>query len=68
MSMDKAATTLAYTASGSTSGYWLLKLLNNFTPDQWTAIGVLGGLFFAFLTYLTNLYFKIKASRNVDAE
>ncbi|MEW3193498.1 class II holin family protein, partial [Escherichia coli] len=31
--------------------------------SQWAAIGVLGSLALGFLTYLTNLYFKIKEDR-----
>ncbi len=68
MSMEKAPTAIAYAVSGGTSSYSLLKLLNFFTPDQWAAIGVIGGLFFALLTYLTNLYFKIKSGRDANAE
>ncbi|TXQ67289.1 hypothetical protein FV304_24410, partial [Escherichia coli] len=33
--------------------------LDQVTPSQWAAIGVLGSLCLGFLTYLTNLYFKI---------
>ncbi|ENY4288018.1 TPA: class II holin family protein, partial [Escherichia coli] len=40
--------------------YWFLQLLDKVTPSQWAAIGVLGSLVFGLLTYLTNLYFKIK--------
>ena len=31
-----------------------------FYPEQWNAIGVLVGIVIAVLTYLTNLYFKIR--------
>ncbi|CDK63412.1 hypothetical protein [Morganella morganii IS15] len=34
------------------------QLLDGFSPEQWAAIGVLGSLLFAFLTFLTNLYFR----------
>ncbi|EEW0955212.1 holin, partial [Escherichia coli] len=44
-------------------GYWFLQLLDKVTPSQWAAIGVLGSLVFGMLTYLTNLYFKIKEDR-----
>lgn len=37
------------------------------TPSQWAAIGVLGSLVFGLLTYLTNLYFKIKEDRRKAA-
>ncbi len=33
----------------------------------WAAIGVLGSLALGFLTYLTNLYFKIKEDRRKAA-
>ncbi len=37
------------------------------SPSQWVAIGVLGSLLFGLLTYLTNLYFKIKEDRRKAA-
>ncbi|EJG7546132.1 TPA: class II holin family protein, partial [Escherichia coli] len=49
------------------TGYWLFQILDNVTPSQWTAIGVLGSLFFGLLTYLTNLYFKIREDRRKAA-
>ncbi|EOV2373748.1 class II holin family protein [Klebsiella pneumoniae] len=48
------------TVSGS---YWLLQLLDKVSPSQWAAIGVLASIVFGLLTYLTNLYFKIKDDR-----
>ncbi|WP_103978491.1 phage holin [Escherichia coli] len=41
----------------------LLQLLDKVSPSQWVAIGVLGSLLFGLLTYLTNLYFKIKEDK-----
>ncbi|AVJ78514.1 lysis S family protein [Enterobacter hormaechei subsp. hoffmannii] len=35
-------------------------MLNAYSPEQWNAIGVLVGIIIAVLTYLTNLYFKIR--------
>jgi hypothetical protein len=35
-------------------------MLNAYSPEQWNAIGVLVGIIVAVLTYLTNLYFKIR--------
>lgn len=35
-------------------------MLNAYSPEQWNAIGVLVGIVIAVLTYLTNLYFKIR--------
>ncbi|HDY0789160.1 TPA: class II holin family protein [Escherichia coli] len=46
---------------------WFLQLLDKVTPSQWAAIGVLGSLVFGLLTYLTNLYFKIKEDRRKAA-
>ncbi|MFU2318946.1 class II holin family protein [Rahnella sp. PCH160] len=59
MRMDKITTGIAYGAAGSNTGFWLYSLLNSFSPEQWTAIGVLGGLFFALITCLVNVGFKI---------
>ena len=62
-SMDKLTTGIAYSTSAGIAGYWFLQLLDKVTPSQWAAIGVLGSLVFGMLTYLTNLYFKIKEDR-----
>ncbi|HAV8905331.1 TPA: hypothetical protein JLE37_000423 [Escherichia coli] len=62
-SMDKLTTGIAYSTSAGSAGYWFLQLLDKVTPSQWAAIGVLGSLVFGMLTYLTNLYFKIKEDR-----
>lgn len=56
---DVAAGT-SYGTSTLSGGYWLLQLLDKVSPSQWAAIGVLASIFFGLLTYLTNLYFKIK--------
>ncbi|EPK1186023.1 class II holin family protein [Klebsiella aerogenes] len=53
----------SYITSTVSGSYWLLQLLDKVSPSQWAAIGVLGSLFFGLLTYLTNLYFKIKDRR-----
>ena len=60
MKMDKLTTGVAYGASVGNTGFWLLQLTDKVSPSQWAAIGVLGSLVFGLLTYLTNLYFKIK--------
>uniref|UniRef100_UPI002023BA93 class II holin family protein n=1 Tax=Escherichia coli TaxID=562 RepID=UPI002023BA93 len=44
-------------------GYRVPELLDKVSPSQWVAIGVLGSLLFGLLTYLTNLYFKIKEDK-----
>ena len=65
--MEKIATGASYSTSAAGAGYWLLQILDNVTPSHWTAIGVLGSLFLGRLTYLTNLYFKIKEDRRKAA-
>ncbi len=66
--MDKLTTGVAYGTSAGNAGFWALQLLDKVTPSQWAAIGVLGSLVFGLLTYLTNLYFKIKEDRRKAAE
>ncbi len=61
--MDKLTTGIAYGTSAGNAGFWALQLLDKVTPSQWAAIGVLGSLVFGLLTYLTNLYFKIKEDK-----
>ncbi|HDC4402243.1 TPA: class II holin family protein [Enterobacter kobei] len=65
--MDKLTTGAAY---GASAGSILNGMLNAYSPEQWNAIGVLVGIIVAVLTYLTNLYFKIREdnrrSRNRD--
>ncbi|AOV22631.1 lysis protein [Escherichia coli O157:H7] len=48
---------------GKPGRFRLLQLLDKVSPSQWVAIGVLGSLLFGLLTYLTNLYFKIREDR-----
>ena len=55
--MDKLTTGAAY---GASAGSILNGMLNAYSPEQWNAIGVLVGIIVAVLTYLTNLYFKIR--------
>lgn len=61
--MDKLTTGVAYGASGGSAAFWFKQLLNGYSPEQWAAIGVIGSLAFGFLTFLTNLYFKIREDR-----
>ncbi|SJH33780.1 lysis protein S [Shigella sonnei] len=61
--MEKITTGVSYTTSAVGTGYWFLQLLDRVSPSQWAAIGVLGSLLFGLLTYLTNLYFKIREDR-----
>ncbi|EGT0644535.1 lysis protein [Citrobacter braakii] len=58
----------SYVTSISSGGYWLLQLLDKVSPSQWAAIGVLASLFLGLVTYLTNLYFKIKDDRRKEAQ
>ena len=64
---DMKSTGRAYGTSAGNAGFWALQLLDKVTPSQWAAIGVLGSLVFGLLTYLTNLYFKIKEDRRKAA-
>ena len=65
--MDKLTTGIAYGTSAGNAGFWMLHLLDNVSQSQWAAIGVLGSLVFGLLTYLTNLFFKIKEDRRKAA-
>lgn len=58
----------SYITSLSSGGYWLLQLLDKASPSQWAAIGVIASILFGLLTYLTNLYFKIKEDRRKEAQ
>lgn len=66
-SMDKISTGIAYGTSAGSAGYWYLQWLDQVSPSQWAAIGVLGSLVLGFLTYLTNLYFKIREDKRKAA-
>ena len=66
-SMDKLTTGIAYGTSAGSAGYWFLQWLDQVSPSQWAAIGVLGSLVLGFLTYLTNLYFKIREDKRKAA-
>lgn len=61
--LSDVASGASYTTSTLSGGFWLLQLLDQVSPSQWAAIGVLASILFGFLTYLTNLYFKIKDDR-----
>lgn len=61
--ISDVAAGLSYGTSLGSGGYWLLQLMDTVSPGQWSAIGVLASVFFGLLTYLTNLYFKIKNYR-----
>ncbi|HBV8114973.1 TPA: holin [Klebsiella aerogenes] len=61
--LPDVATGTSYITSTVSGSYWLLQLLDKVSPSQWAAIGVLASIVFGLLTYLTNLYFKIKDDR-----
>ncbi|EOM9752370.1 class II holin family protein, partial [Salmonella enterica] len=42
--------------------------LDKVSPSQWAAIGVLASIVLGLVTYLTNLYFKIKEDRRKEAQ
>ncbi|HBX2648191.1 holin [Klebsiella quasipneumoniae subsp. similipneumoniae] len=65
--LSDVASGASYTTSTLSGGFWLLQLLDQVSPSQWAAIGVLASILFGFLTYLTNLYFKIKDDRRKEA-
>lgn len=67
MQLDKITTGVSYGASGSSAVFWFERLLNGYTPEQWEAIGVLGSLAFAGITFLGNLCFKIREDRRKKA-
>lgn len=58
---------VSYTTSSVSGGYWLLQLLDAVSPSQWAGIGVLSSVLLGILTYLTNLYFRIKDDRRKAA-
>ncbi|MGL9721938.1 class II holin family protein [Symbiopectobacterium sp.] len=67
MQLDKITTGVSYGASGVSGGYWMLQLLDTVSSTQWAALGVLSSLVFGLLTFLTNLYFKIREDRRKEA-
>lgn len=58
----------SYITSMSRGRFWLLLLLVKVSPSQWAAIGFIASILFGLLTYLTNLYFKIKEGRRKKAQ
>ncbi|WP_332832976.1 class II holin family protein [Escherichia coli] len=65
--MDKLTTGVAYGTSAGSAGYWFYSCSIKSLPHSGQAIGVLGSLVFGLLTYLTNLYFKIKEDKRKAA-
>ncbi|ECL6016580.1 lysis protein, partial [Salmonella enterica] len=41
---------------------------DSFTHDEWAAIGIMGGLFFGALTWITNVYFQRQRNRILEQQ
>lgn len=57
--MSKLTTGAAYGAAAGTVANGFLTQLS---PDEWSAIGVLAGVFVGLLTFIINWYYKRKAT------
>ncbi|ELQ6226000.1 phage holin [Cronobacter turicensis] len=57
--MSKLASGAAYGASAGTVANGLLTRLS---PDEWSAVGVIAGIFVALLTFGINWYYKRKTT------
>ncbi|HIG9580629.1 TPA: class II holin family protein [Escherichia coli] len=66
--LSDVAAGASYATSLGSGGYWLSQLLDKVSPSQWAALGVLASILLGLLTYLTNLYFKIKEDRRKGAQ
>jgi len=55
---------LAATSHGVAFGSIITAILDHFTPEQWQAIGILGGLAISGLTSLASLHFQRKDVRS----
>ncbi|WP_374758980.1 class II holin family protein [Atlantibacter hermannii] len=64
--MENITTGIAYGSAAANGGYWALQWMDQISPNQWAAIGVLGSLLFGLLTFLSSLYFKHKEDRRKD--
>ncbi|HDL7643642.1 TPA: class II holin family protein [Yersinia enterocolitica] len=65
---SEVAAGASYATSLGSGSYWLLQLLDKVSPSQWAALGVLASILLGLLTYLTNLYFKIKEDRRKEGQ
>jgi hypothetical protein len=54
---------LAATSHGVAFGSVITAVLDRFTPEQWNAIGILGGLTISGLTALASLHYQRKDDR-----
>jgi hypothetical protein len=58
VNLNDAAEAAHKAASAATYGGSGVAVYFGFSPGEWQVIGILGGLIFAALGFLTNLYFK----------
>ncbi|GHL72257.1 holin [Escherichia coli] len=65
-SMDKLTTGIAYGTSAGSAGYWFYSGLIRSVRHSGRRLGA-WKLVLGFLTYLTNLYFKIKEDKRKAA-
>lgn len=49
---------LAATSHGVAAGSIVTAILDRFTPEQWNAIGILGGLTISGITSLVGMYYQ----------
>lgn len=63
---SNVSSSVSYGTSGISGTFWLFQLLDAVSPSQWAAIGVLSSVLLGFLTFLVNLYFKIKEDRRKE--
>ncbi|EEB7406758.1 lysis protein [Salmonella enterica] len=65
MRVDQVTTHTAYGTSLMTVIY---SFLDSFNHDEWAAIGIIGGLIFGALTWITNIYFQRQRNRILDQQ
>ncbi|WGE29419.1 phage holin [Edwardsiella tarda] len=65
MRIDQVTTHSAYSTSVIAG---LAGFLDSFNSDEWAAIGVAAGIFFAALTWATNFYFQYKRNRILERQ
>ena len=57
--MSKLTTSIAYSASAGAIAH---SVLTWFTPEEWSAVGVIAGITLAFITCMINWYYRRKAT------
>ncbi|ECA5826018.1 lysis protein [Salmonella enterica subsp. enterica serovar Hvittingfoss] len=63
--MTRMTTGASYGVSFTTMLY---SCLDSFTHEEWAAIGIIGGLVFGALTFLTNFYFQWRRLKLMERE